>query len=428
VDGLYFALPTRTAAVQLHGRVEKLAKRLWSEQDRPTVVLAVPGYVDENGEGALPPAGDAVDAAEEDSRQTASWAGEHPKRYFASTISVGSIDQALLGAIRVKHVHMRAAMLMRHLLVVDEVHASDTFMRRILMNLLRDHFAAGGYALLLSATLGAEGRAALIHEAFGARSRDMNPVDLEEAIKVPYPLITAAGGSAARDEHVASTGFQKEVAMEAATLLDDANGIAGLALDAAGRGAKVLVLRNTVAGAVEVQKAAEAQGGTQNPLLFSVEGLPALHHGRFAREDRKLLDFAVEKAVGKTRPEGGLVLIGTQTLKQSLDIDADFLITDLCPADVLLQRIGRLHRHQKDGCGRPRYRTSDFEVPRCVVLTPKGGLAQFVGERRPDGKPRHGLGFTVLQNGARVGVYRDLAVLEATRQLVLNKMVGSFQR
>ena len=174
------------------------------------------------------------------------------------------------------------------------------------------------------------------------------------------------------------------------------------------------MLRNTVNGAVEVQKAIEALAGPDSSLLFRAEGVATLHHGRFAREDRRLLDKWVEEVIGKTRPEGGLVLAGTQTLEQSLDIDADFLITDLCPADVLLQRIGRLHRHTKDGRGVPRHRPSEFEAPHCVVLTPEGGLAPFLGRHRPGGKSRHGLGGTV---------YQDLTILEATRRLVTGQPV-----
>ncbi len=87
--------------------------------------------------------------------------------------SVGSIDQALLGAIRVKHAHMRAAMLMRHLLVVDEVHASDAFMRRILMNLLRDHLAAGDMHCCFRPPWGRKVRGPPpVSEAAGTRARD----------------------------------------------------------------------------------------------------------------------------------------------------------------------------------------------------------------------------------------------------------------
>ena len=104
-------------------------------------------------------------------------------------------------------------------------------------------------------------------------------------------------------------------------------------------------------------------------LALTVEGVPTLHHSRFAVEDRRLLDDAVELVLGKgDRPSNGRVVIGTQTLEQSLDIDADILISDLCPVDVLLQRIGRLHRHAD------AVRPNTFSTPNCIVLTPEDGL------------------------------------------------------
>ena len=78
------------------------------------------------------------------------------------TIAVGTIDQALLGSVRVKHAQMRSACLSRSLLVVDEVHASDAYMTGLLKNLLKQHLRSGGEALLLSATLGGEARTGLM--------------------------------------------------------------------------------------------------------------------------------------------------------------------------------------------------------------------------------------------------------------------------
>ena len=123
--------------------------------------------------------------------------------------------------------------------------------------------------------------------------------------------------------------------------------MAALSLRAARDGAKVLVIRNTVSNAVETQEALEQAAGRDSDLLFSVNGIPTLHHSRFAPDDRSLLDSEVEARLGRNRASGGLIVVGTQTLEQSLDIDADLLTTDLCPVDVLLQRIGRLHRHRR---------------------------------------------------------------------------------
>lgn len=424
VDGLYFALPTRTAAVQIHKRVTEFAARLWPSE-APPVVLAVPGYLDARATTtralvepatALPAAPDPHDGPERDVRAEPVWAAEHPKRYFAGLLAVGTIDQALLAALRVKHAHLRGASLMRHLLVVDEVHASDAYMRRLLGHLLRDHLAAGGYAILLSATLGAEARHQLVTEAVGGRLADRPAPNLETAAQVPYPLLSAAAPPTTFGA-IPAGGREKEIAVEVRPWLDDADAIAEAALLAARVGAKVLVVRNTVDGAVAVQRALEARAGDSAPELFRVREVPTLHHGRFAGEDRRLLDAAVERALGRTRPRGGCVVIGTQTLEQSLDIDADLLLTDLCPVDVLLQRLGRLHRHTTDAEGLPRVRPDAYGRPQALVLVPDDGLAPFLRPSRPGGLRRHGLGHRVV-DGVPQGVYRDLTILEATRRLI----------
>ena len=155
----------------------------------------------------------------------------------------------------------------------------------------------------------------------------------------------------------------------------------------------------------------EDQGGSA--LTLQAADGPALHHSRFAAEDRLLLDDAVEQALGKGRPVGGVVVIGTQTLEQSLDIDADLLVSDICPVDVLLQRIGRLHRH------REAQRAPASATPRCVVLVPEEGLAAGLG----GGLLRYGLG--AASDGG--GIYRDLLGLEATHRLIAGHPSGRFR-
>jgi len=421
VDGLYFALPTRTAAAQLHRRVEEMVVRLWP-QGAPPVVLAVPGYLADGGPGELPPAADEMDRDEgtgASDRAWAGWAAEHPKRYFAAPIAVGTVDQALMSTLRVKHAHLRGSLLLRHLLVVDEVHSSDPYMRRLLAGLLRGHLGAGGHALLLSATLGAELRHLVLTEALGGRDHDEPLPTLAEAVAAPYPLLSLAGRTVDwwTAQRTPGARSEKEVQVACVPWLDEPSQIAEAALASARQGAKVLVVRNTVAGALAVQEALEGMAGTTPTELFVVEGTRTLHHGRFAREDRRLLDQAVERALGKDRREGGLVVVGTQTLEQSLDIDADFLLTDLCPMDVLLQRIGRLHRHRFGADGQPRDRPPGFETARAHVLAPPEGLSEFLAPRRPGGRARHGLGVSRV-NGRPVGVYGDLTVLALTQRLI----------
>ena len=384
VDGLFFA--TRSAAVQLHGRVNAMLKRVWGAY-APEAVLAVPGYLRAGeAEGqALPGYAVRWDGGEPGGAEDARWAAERANRFLAARVAVGTIDQALLGVLPVKHALFRAAVLARSLLVVDEVHSSDAYGTGLLERLLVQHVAVGGRALLLSATLGA-----------GARSRLLGhpALSLAEAEAQPYPALS--GKDAPPRPATGAGKGGKRVVVETAGLIADAEAIAARAVEAARAGAAVLVVRNNVGGAVAVAQAVEALAPD---LCFRVDGVATQHHGRFAPEDRRRLDHAVERRFGKRRTSGGCVLVGTQTLEQSLDIDADRLITDLAPMDVLLQRIGRLHRHRRGDRGA-------FALAHVVVLRPaERDMTPLLGAY---GRARHGLG----------QVYPDLLQLEATLRLL----------
>ena len=395
VDGIYFALPTRSAAVQMHQRVRRFTAKLFPQATPPSI-LAVSGY--QSGADSEP-----VSMYEYDQRAAGvhpdpvPWASERAKRYLAAQIAVGTVDQAMMGALQVKNAHMRAACLSRNLLVVDEVHASDTYMRRIIKALLDAHLGVGGHALLMSATLGSAARQEWLS------SGRLNPDDLiplDKAIKSPYPAVSTVG---AGPSPAGENDRKKRVSITANPVMHDFFSTASLALSAARKGAKVLVVRNTVDYAIKTQSALEElASGHDRGFLFSVKATPTLHHGRFAAPDRRMLDGRVEELLGRPRESGGCVVIGTQTLEQSLDIDADLLITDLCPVDVLLQRIGRLHRHAENA------RPDCYENPTCIVLLPDDGDLSPLLKR---GSDRNGLG----PHGC---VYEDLRILEATRRLI----------
>jgi len=401
VDGLYFALPTRSAATQLYQRVRRFVDAAFPDEHRPEVVLAVPGYAPGSGERGqtLQPYEVWWDKHLDDAMNGRRWAAQGSKRYLAAQIAVGTVDQAMLAALKVKHSHMRAACLARNLLIMDEVHASDTYMGAILRSLLEAHLGAGGYAVLMSATLGSTARRRWLTAGAAVDASDL---PLEEAIRAPYPAVSIPLDSTEQVLSVGENGREKAVQVDALPLMEQFGQAAKLALDAARDGAKVLIVRNTVDYAVRTQRSVEGAAlGRAETLLFNCGGIVTLHHGRFVTGDRALLDREVEARLGKRRPERGLIVVGTQTLEQSLDIDADLLITDLCPLDVLLQRIGRLHRHPRDD--RPRA----HREPVCVVLLPDSeDLAPLL---------QRGV------NGLGQYVYEDLRILEATRRLILQQ-------
>ncbi|MFW6058206.1 MAG: CRISPR-associated helicase Cas3' [Persicimonas sp.] len=405
VDGMYFAVPTRSAAKQLYDRVHEAMVRLFGEH-APATVLAVPGYIRvdqlDGDPNALPGfevqwPDDQPDAAER------GWAAESPRRYLAGAVAVGTVDQVLMSSLQIKYAHLRAAALSRHFLVVDELHSSDAYMHHILREVLDHHLDAGGHAMLMSATLGTSDRVA--YSTNGTAS----PPPPEESVDEPYPLITHVDASRTDPEAIpaASSDYRKDVEPTLHTLAADPQAIARRALEYAAEGARVLIIRNVVKDCIETQQAVEDLDRSGGELLFGPGDYIAPHHSRFAAEDRRLLDAAIEDHFGKNTTGGSIVAVATQTVEQSLDIDADVLITDLCPADVLLQRIGRLHRHDK------RQRPAGFETARVEVLVPDSrDLSEAIttsGDKAGSGlSGKHGLGT----------VYRDLRVLEATwRQL-----------
>lgn len=398
VDGLYFALPTRVAASQVYARVLTAIERLWPS-NTPVVVRALPGYVSADGATTTPPLPDfRVLWSDEpnDADAARRWSAESPKRFLAATVAVGTIDQLLLGTLQVKHAHLRHALAARSLLVIDEVHASDAYMSALIERLIDAQTALGGHVLLLSATLGAVARTRYLS---CSPQKEKLP-NLAAALTAPYPAIS----DATRMRATRGATQSKRIDWKCADIIDHPDQVAAAALDAANQGAKVLVIRNTVPSAIATLGAIEAAAPDRS-WLFSVRGVVTLHHSRFAREDRPLLDAMVEEELGKRRSPGPMIVIGTQTLEQSLDLDADFLITDLCPMDVMLQRIGRLHRHARAKSERP----IEFRDARVIVLTPGGSdLAPYLL------RARHGLGR--FRDGG--GVYADLRILETTRRLV----------
>lgn len=403
VDGLYFALPTRTAATQIHRRIVAAVGSLFPEGGRPPVVLAVPGYlVVDDAEGVRLP-GFEVHWQDQpsDAERHRRWASEMPKRFLAGAIVIGTIDQVLLSTLAVGHAHLRSTSLLRHLLIVDEVHASDAYMNRLLESVLAHHFEAGGQALLMSATLGTTVRHRF--EQLLRRSRSAVP-KLSETVTLAYPSVRVTTKHECAETSIHGTGLAKQIDLVCEPWMEDAGRVASEALRHARAGARVIVLRNTVRDCVEVQLAVEAQASPEDAaLLVRIDGLAVPHHGRFAQGDRRRLDDALEASFGIPGSASGVIVCATQTVQQSLDLDADIMLTDLAPVDVLLQRAGRVHRHVAR-----RVRPPGYETARLLVLVPDGGDLEAYLSPKGIARGPAGLG----------SVYPDLRILEATWRLV----------
>ena len=232
------------------------------------------------------------------------WAAENSKRYFAAASAAGTIDQFLLSTLQTKHSHVRGTALPRALVVVDEVHASDPYMRVLPAMALQRHQAAGGHGMLLSALLTSDARAQLLATAPQPKPRlrgqraawaeERAAADASPAAPAPYPLLSAPQWQQAFEQ----PPWQKQISLQTLPLMRDAEAVAALAVQAVHAGARVLVLRNTVRQAVATQRALEQLLGTAHPALFRCQQVGTLHHGCFAFVDRQALDEAMTSQFG----------------------------------------------------------------------------------------------------------------------------------
>lgn len=362
VDSFFFGLPTRTSAAQIHRRIGVYVSRILNPA--PVVTLAVPGYLVDNPADCLLPVDNDIFDGEHEDRD---WFSKNSNRYLASTAAVGTVDQILLSVTRKKHASMRWSSMARSLLIIDEVHASDVFMSKMLEVVVAKHVRRGGHVLLMSATLGSS----QLHDFLkSAGITTHKRLSFDEACNIAYPVIHSAKDGEYRTTPIKASGSSKTVEVSIFRSIDDDDAVVARVAAHARAGARVLVIRNTVSACVRLQKALEA---ILPPEIFiQVNGIAVPHHGRYAPEDRFLLDGAIEAGFGKNSPDGPKVAICTQTVEQSLDIDADVLITDICPMDVLLQRIGRLHRHRA-----LRTRPTGYEIARAEILVPISGLEAY---------------------------------------------------
>lgn len=347
-DGVFMALPTMATANAMHARTATFHRAMFEEGQDVSLALAHSGartvLRDTSRNYAR---GDATATA-----WCASWLSDHRKKHLLAPVGVGTVDQALLGILASRHAPLRLLGLHRHVLIVDEVHAYDAYTNELLRNLLEFQAALGGHAILLSATLPQQTRARLV-AAFEKGAGRGAPALVSSA----YPLLTVTDGTGAAEVPVES---KRGRTVDVAWLTHESEAIAHVqSMVQAGR--CVAWVRNTVREAMEAYDLLKSSG---------VE--VTLFHARFTRADRQRIESAV---VGQLGPGSGpatrkgRVVVATQVIEQSLDVDFDSMVSDLCPVDLLIQRAGRLCRHARAPDG-TRIALDTRGTPRLHVLAP----------------------------------------------------------
>ncbi|MGO4909822.1 CRISPR-associated helicase Cas3' [Pseudorhodobacter sp. W20_MBD10_FR17] len=322
--GLFFALPTMATADAMFARAVDVVGRMFDASPCVTLAHGRAG-LSQSFRDLLP-----VAAYSPDDVTCTDWLRDGRRRALLADVGIGTIDQALLAVLPTKFQTLRHFGLSSKILIVDEVHElGEPYIGAELEQLLRMHRAAGGSAILLTATLPLAQRARLLAIYGGA------------ANSRAYPALTLAAGSA-RNDLPQETGAKGAVAVERLGSMDAA---VDLLVDAASRGAACVWVRNAVDDAIAAVAALRARGVAADLL-----------HARFALSDRKRIEADARARFGKDGTgRAGRVLVGTQVLESSLDLDFDVMVSDLAPMAALIQRAGRLWRHMdlRPAAGRP---------------------------------------------------------------------------
>ena len=383
--GVCVALPTMATTDAMFGRVHAWLEKLVSNHpDGAGSMYLAHGKARLNDEyqgivhssqTCKPSMGEDLGSHAQATQETAyvsSWMQGRKKGMLANFL-VCTIDQVLMAGLGMKHLPLRHLALANKVVIIDECHAYDAYMREYLNCVLGWLGCWDVPVILLSATLPGQQRADMIRayregqgaaaerpsrpntgeepawrkkrrlqQAVGSETgvEQSQPIDAECADA--YPLLTYTDGNSV--QHKAVSPSSRATALAVSTIADTDEALASLLNDLLAEGGVAGIVCNTVRRAQSTAAALAAAIPDARTMLT---------HSRFMDIDRMANETALREMLGPqataangARPEKAII-VGTQVLEQSLDIDFDVMVTDIAPTDLLMQRIGRLHRHKR---------------------------------------------------------------------------------
>lgn len=365
-QGIYFGLPTMATANAMFRRMSDACLALYQPDSRPGLMLAHSArhLVSEFNQSIWRI--DDAGSEEPDDRQPynqgcAAWFTDSNKKALLADVGVGTLDQAMMAVMPFKHNNLRLLGLKNKVLLADEIHACDAYMSFILESLIEKQARDGNPTILLSATLSQQQRDRLV-AAFirGAGCTGEAPRLGHD----DYPWLTQVTPAKVISTHVAA---RKEVERSVrVNWLHSEQACIAHILEAVQQGKCVAWVRNSVDDAIRSWRQLIAGGAeVDNTLLF---------HSRFAFHDRQRIEDRTLAFFGKksTTERAGKIIIATQVIEQSLDIDLDIMLSDLAPVDLLIQRAGRLQRHVRDHKGYVKGSgCEERSAPELFVLAPE---------------------------------------------------------
>jgi CRISPR-associated helicase Cas3 len=336
--GAFVALPTQATTDGIFPRVEEWIKRI--DMENHSLYLAHGKAKFNDAFRNLARVSDIMEIWDNDGNEANAHYGaiahdwmQGRKKGILSDFVVGTVDQVLMVALKQRHLALRHLGFANKVVIIDECHAYDAYMYQYLEMALQWLGAYGVPVIILSATLPEQKRKSLIDAYL---NRDSAPIQDWVSSKA-YPLITYTDKGDVHSREVESSGRDLRVDIE--MIEDDA--LVDILDDYLSDGGCACIIHNTVKRAQQTAIKLSNHFGDDFVELF---------HSQFLSVDRIRKEKKLRSMLGRdgaNRPQKYIV-VGTQVLEQSLDVDFDFMITDIAPIDLLLQRIGRLHRHERE--------------------------------------------------------------------------------